>query len=140
GQHAPIIDPDGWDRVQEMLRDGAAVKRGTKHTKHASPLAGKLFDETGDRLTPSHSRKNGKRLRHYISRRLVKERSRQHSDPWRLPADQISMILADALSARLSRPGASLEVIPGLEANQVQCVSGRMQKHSTKPSLLDLLP
>ena len=30
-----------------------------------SPLAGKLFDETGDRLTPSHTKKkNGQRLRY----------------------------------------------------------------------------
>ncbi|MEM9435850.1 MAG: recombinase family protein, partial [Pseudomonadota bacterium] len=139
GQHAPIIDPDGWDRVQEMLRDGAAVKRGTKHTKHASPLAGKLFDETGDRLTPSHSRKNGKRLRYYISRRLTKDRSRQHTDAWRLPADQIEQVLADALSASLSRPGASLEMTTGLEANQVQCVSEKLQKRWNKPSLLNLI-
>jgi len=139
GQHAPIIVSDVWDRVQEMLKDGAAVQRGTRHTKHASPLAGKLFDETGDRLTPSHSRKNGKRLRYYISRRLIKERSEQHPDAWRLPADQIEQLLVDALSTRLSRPGAALEMTSGLDARQIQSVSAKLQKSWTKPNLLKLI-
>ncbi|MEL6735543.1 MAG: recombinase family protein, partial [Pseudomonadota bacterium] len=139
GQHDAIIDLDLWEKVQEMLNDGAAVKRGTRHTKYASPLVGKLFDETGDRLTPSHSRKNGKRLRYYISRRLIKDRSQQHPDAWRLPADQIEMLLADTLLARLSRPGAALEMTTGLEAGQVQRVSEKLQKRWTKPSLLNLI-
>ena len=49
-------------------------RRTTKGRAAPSPLAGKLFDETGDRLTPSHTKKNGQRLRYYVSRRLI-----QHS-------------------------------------------------------------
>ena len=139
GQHNGIIDPEMWEQVQAMLKDGAAVKRGTRHTKHASTLAGKLFDETGDRLTPSHSRKNGKRLRYYISRRLVKERSGQNPDAWRLLADQIEQVLVDVLSTMLSRPGAALEMTTGLEAGQVQRVSEKLQKRCTKPTLLNLI-
>ncbi|MEM8980847.1 MAG: recombinase family protein [Pseudomonadota bacterium] len=139
GQHNGIIDPEMWEQVQAMLKEGAAVKRGTRHTKHASPLAGKLFDETGDRLTPSHSRKNGKRLRYYISKRLIKDRSQQHPDAWRLPADQIEQVLVDALSARLSRPGAALEMTTGLDAGQIHHISERLQKHWTKPKLLNLI-
>ena len=69
GQHSAIIAPDIWEQVQRTLEGGAAKSRGTKQRAARSPLAGKLYDETGDRLTPSHSRKNGKRLRYYISRR-----------------------------------------------------------------------
>ena len=71
GQHPAIIDPKTWDKVQELLQSGAAISRGTRKKAITSPLAGKLFDETGDRLTPSHSRKNGKRLRYYVSRRVI---------------------------------------------------------------------
>ena len=60
GQHPAIVDPGTWDKVQELLSEGAARTRGAKQKATRSPLAGKLFDETGDRLTPSHSRKNGK--------------------------------------------------------------------------------
>ncbi|WP_432449250.1 recombinase family protein [Aliiroseovarius marinus] len=108
GQHPAIIDPPNWDKVQDMLQSGAAVARGSRQKATRSPLAGKLFDETGDRLTPSHSRKNGKRLRYYISRRLVKDRSRKHPDAWRLPADQVEGLLAELVGRHLTRPGAAI--------------------------------
>ncbi|WP_420569784.1 recombinase family protein [Thalassovita sp.] len=83
GQHPAIIDPAVWDKVQDLVQSRAAVAHGSRQKATRSPLAGKLFDETGDRLTPSHSRKNGKRLRCYISRRLVKGRSQKHPDACR---------------------------------------------------------
>ena len=79
GQHPSIIAPELWDAVQTQLQAGAAKprRRTTKGRAARSPLAGKLFDETGDRLTPSHTKKKtGQRLRYYVSRRLI-----QHSGP-----------------------------------------------------------
>ena len=57
GQHPAIIDPTVWDKVQDRLQGRAAVARGSRQKATRSLLAGKLFDDTGDRLTPSHSRK-----------------------------------------------------------------------------------
>jgi len=139
GQHGAIIDLEMWEQVQEMLKNGAAVKRGTRHTKHASPLAGKLLDETGDRLTPSHSRKNGKRLRYYISRRLVKDRIRKHPDAWRLPADQIEQILADAIAKKLSTPDAALQMTQGLDAVELPRVSEKLSEDWSRSQLLKVI-
>lgn len=106
GQHPALIAPEVWDQVQGMLEGGAAKTRGTKQRATRSPLAGRLVDETGDRLTPSHSKKNGKRLRYYISRRLVVDRSRKHPDAWRLPAEQLEGLLSDAVRNRFAQPNA----------------------------------
>ena len=38
----------------------------------SSPLAGKLFDEAGHGLTPSHAVKGKRRYRYYVSRGLIK--------------------------------------------------------------------
>jgi hypothetical protein len=70
-QHPAIIEPYVWDRVQQMLEGGAAKSRGTKQIARRSPLAGKLFDETGDRLNSSQSRKNGRRHPHRTKRHLL---------------------------------------------------------------------
>ena len=50
GQHPSIIAPELWDAVQTQLQAGAAKprRRTTKGRAVRSPLAGKLFDETGD--------------------------------------------------------------------------------------------
>ena len=42
----------------------------------ASLLTGLLFDETGDRLTPSQAIKDGRRYRYYISQRLMQARKK----------------------------------------------------------------
>ena len=54
------------------------------------PLAGKLFEDTGDRLTPSHTKKkNGQRLRYYVSRRLIQHSGQKDLSGWRLPAPML---------------------------------------------------
>ena len=127
GQHPGIIDPSIWDQVQQMLTDGAQKARGTKRKAPRSLLAGKLFDETGDRLTPSHSRKNGKRLRYYISHRLVRDRSQKHPDAWRLPAEQLEGLIADLIRRHLQRPDSATRVIQDLAASEVAAKSAALR-------------
>ena len=75
GQHEPIIDRELWDAVQKSLSGQAPTERGMR-TGRRSLLAGLLNDETGDRLSPSHAVKNGRRYRYYISHRLMQARKR----------------------------------------------------------------
>jgi DNA invertase Pin-like site-specific DNA recombinase len=46
GQHDPIIEPERWDRVQQLLRAGSAKGRAHRSARQRSLLCGKLFDET----------------------------------------------------------------------------------------------
>ncbi|CAN0604253.1 unnamed protein product, partial [Ectocarpus sp. 12 AP-2014] len=69
--------------LKPVLSDSASAG----HPGSASaPLNGKVRDETGDLLTPTHTRRNGKQQRYYISNRLVSG----GTDPtaWRLPAQK----------------------------------------------------
>ncbi|WP_413718003.1 recombinase family protein [Silicimonas sp. MF1-12-2] len=110
GQHPPIIDPKTWDAVQRELKDKAARRRsgrGGIDRRHAvtSPLAGKLFDETGDRLTPTHTKTSaGKRLRYYVSNRLVQKSGEKQRNGWRLPAPQLEDLVAAKVSDCLRDP------------------------------------
>jgi site-specific DNA recombinase len=51
GQHEAIVSRELWERVQQRLRD-RGVRSGGGHKTEApsSPLAGKLFDESGEPL------------------------------------------------------------------------------------------
>ena len=50
-----------------------AVRGGSRATKSTtSPLTSKLFDESGQSLTPSHAVKGERRYRYYVSRSLIK--------------------------------------------------------------------
>ncbi|SMX24278.1 recombinase family protein [Boseongicola aestuarii] len=100
GQHAAIIDPDRFDAIQTRLKDRSAKLRNKPAAAHLSPLAGKIFDETGDRLTPSHACKEDKRYRYYVSRRLVTGAS-DDGTGWRLPADRLERDLASSVQKHL---------------------------------------
>ena len=139
GQHPAIIEPMIWERVQEMLAGGATKARGAKRVAARSPLAGKLFDETGDRLTPSHSKKNGKRLRYYISRRLVTDRSRQHPDAWRLPAEQVEGLITDLITAHLKQQDIAVRLIRDLNASHVEAATAKLHAIQQRKDCLTLV-
>ncbi|MBW3097139.1 recombinase family protein [Pseudohoeflea coraliihabitans] len=107
GQHPPIIDPDAWDQVQAHLKDAGSKKRGKRRGGRAtiSLLAGKLVDEMGDKLTPTHTNKNGTRHRYYISSRLIggarKNENQKKAGGWRLPAKPLEDQIAGAILSHL---------------------------------------
>ena len=129
GQHPAIIGPELWEEVQAQLTAEARKPRARKASATRSPLCGKLFDETGDRLTPSHSRtRAGTRLRYYISHRLAARSGEAGVAGWRLPAEELEArveaiiwdLLSDAtLAARLMTAPDTDEIArlrPRLEA------------------------
>ncbi len=120
GQHPPLINPEVWDGIQEQLTSASATGRTfTQRNRgpakpRSSPLAGKLHDQTGDRLTPSHSKTaKGRRLRYYVSHRLIRGTSPRDPSGWRLPALELEKQVAALIVAHLTRP----EVQAGLVAD-----------------------
>ena len=104
GQHPAIINAKRWDRIQAMLKEHSVNPRGPRQRMTMpSPLTGKLFDETGKRLSPSHANKKGKRYRYYISHDLVGGRKVDAKGRgWRLPAEELEKVVCAALQRHLT--------------------------------------
>ncbi|OYX47885.1 MAG: hypothetical protein B7Y90_12400 [Alphaproteobacteria bacterium 32-64-14] len=104
GRHQGIVDREIWDRVQALLEGRSPTVRGKgRQAVNRSPLVGRLFDETGDRLTPTYAGKKDRRVRYFVSHRLI-DRSRakvSDSTGWRLPAVQLEEAVASAISSAL---------------------------------------
>ena len=66
GRHPAIIDRAIFDAVNLRLKANASRVRAQVSAATPSPLAGKLTDETGERLTPSHAVMRGKRYCYYV--------------------------------------------------------------------------
>lgn len=126
GLHPAIIEQDIWEKVQKWLIEQSGKSRGKVNVTHPSLLVGKLFDETGDRLTPSHANKNGKRFRYYISRRLVTDKSIMHPDAWRLPAQQLEKAIAQAVRKRFSAHDLLPRLVEELVVNEVDQLKGKI--------------
>ena len=103
GQHEAIMTDDLWRPVQEQLVQNKAARTNLTGYGHPSLLAGLLFDHRGDRLTPTHAVKGGRRYRYYVSAKLLKG-ERGDRDGWRLPADTIEQSVVAAVTQFLADP------------------------------------
>ena len=101
GLHAAIIDPSTWDRVQSQLADHVKGRTSSREDSDAL-LAGKLFDDRGNRMSPSYAAKGGKRWRYYVSRALLQGRKLDAGSLARVPAAEIEKQVEDAIRSRLS--------------------------------------
>jgi hypothetical protein len=119
GQHPAIIAPDLWQAVQAGLADNAARERGAGNSGERLPFAGKLFDETGDRLTPSHANTLGIRHRYYVSHRLVRPGSASDPSGWRLPARALEQAIVQVLVAKFRDPVFPASIAAQLPASEI---------------------
>ncbi|MEQ1779814.1 MAG: recombinase family protein [Hyphomonadaceae bacterium] len=143
GRHEGIVDHAMWDRVQTLLEGNSQTVRGKgRRAGERSPLTGRLFDETGDRLTPSYTKKNERRIRYFVSNRLVDRSSTRTPDPsgWRLPATQLEEAVAAAISGALKNAKAAnsadvgtIKRVTETLAHMTETGKGRL------PELLDLV-
>jgi len=109
GLHEPIVERELWDGTQLLLRShaGQRVPRATKSV--ASPLTGRLFDESGQSLTPTHAMKGERRYRYYVSRSLITGTVDSAARGWRLPAPEIERCVATATCTLLNDQAAIAE-------------------------------
>jgi hypothetical protein len=91
--------------------------------REPSLLAGLLFDVTGERLSPSHAVKSGRRYRYYISRGLITEAGSDHGRGWRLPAHDIEQAVIGATARALGDRSALIEGVDLSEASADQIKS-----------------
>ena len=96
GQHQEIVDRKLWERVQHQLREQAAHHRTIDRRAVSSPLAGKLFDESGEPLYACGANKRTRRYRYYVSRKVIQGSSENAKNGWRLPAPEIECAVASA--------------------------------------------
>jgi site-specific DNA recombinase len=103
GQHPAIVDRETWDAVQAQMAANTRERSARARAIEPSPLKGKLFDESGVPLTPSHATKSGRRYRYYVSHAAIVGscRSANPGPPnvWRIPAREIEERIADAVTA-----------------------------------------
>jgi len=125
GLHEAIIAPDVWDQLQDKLIARAVMSRSSDHQnkegqkKITSLLTGKVFDETGDRLTPSHTKTaKGRRLRYYVSRRLIQKPGKKDPAGWRLPGPELEALVANLVTGHLGKPVIMASIV--LDASTVE--------------------
>lgn len=102
GMHEAIIEPELWEAVKRSLAVNRRDRRNGTSAKDPSLLAGLIVDAEGERLTPSHAAKGGKRYRYYVSRGLITDPGRTSGPSWRLPAVELERLVVKLIGEFLA--------------------------------------
>src|SRR5215472_5875153 len=111
GEHTPIIDQPLWDAVQARLAANTAERHSGTRTGQPSLLAGMLFDRDGNRMTPTHATKEGRRYRYYVYRPLITNGQTDRSAGLRIPAGEMEQAVTSRLRQWLVDPGSVYQAI-----------------------------
>jgi site-specific DNA recombinase len=71
---------------------------------------GRIFDDRGNRMTPSHFNKHGVRYRYYVSHVLLQRRKKDAGRVARVPAIQLERLVVEAIRAK-ARPERNRKAI-----------------------------
>jgi DNA invertase Pin-like site-specific DNA recombinase len=100
GQQPAILDRVLFEAVQAKLSD-----QRTNHTaarvKSDSLLIGRIYDDRGNRMSPSHARKQGIRYRYYISTPLLHGQAGRAGSVRRVPATEVEALVGCAVREHL---------------------------------------
>ncbi len=105
GEQQAIVDRKTFDQVQQLLKSKAAGRKATRSASQAL-LLGKLYDDRGNRMSPSYSTKNGIRYRFYVSTALLRGRKDAAGSVARIAAAEIEGAVLAALNTH-QQAGAS---------------------------------
>src|SRR5271169_4360988 len=96
GEHPPILDRGLFEAVQQRLAEQHNGYRAARASREA-PLTGRIFDDRGNRMSPSHSRKGGARYGYYVSSALIQGQPQSAGSMARVPAAKIEAVVLDAV-------------------------------------------
>lgn len=92
GEQPAIIDRTLFDAVQAKLDEQLNNHTATR-TKSESLLAGRIFDDRGNHMSPSHTRKQGNKYRYYLSAPLLNGDVKRAGSIRRVSATEIEALV-----------------------------------------------
>lgn len=114
GQHPGIVDQALWEAVQQRLKSNRQGHKTRASQAGPSLLVGKLFDEMGRRLGPTHTKKGDRRYRYYATA------ADQPGEPIRMPADDLERQVIKAIGDWVEDEKRLLDAVGWKEAKPAQ--------------------
>ena len=100
GEHEAIVPEDLFNQVQATLSSQGPGEPARKKLASPAILKGLAFDAAGNRLQPTHSNKNGRKYRYYVSAPTIRD-AKTNSDGLRIPAPDLEKIIIQTIATHL---------------------------------------
>ena len=101
GEHAAIIEENLFNLAQDLLQANK-VDESRKHNASNSLLAGKIYDDKNNRMTPSYSKTRNKKYRYYVSQPVLKFDKTKAGSVSKLPAEETEKFVTDEIRSYFS--------------------------------------
>jgi site-specific DNA recombinase len=105
GEQPAIMERDLFEAVQAKLTE-QVNHHTTARMQSEALLTGRLFDDRGNRMGPTHARKGGIKYRYYLSTALTDGRPDEAGTVNRVPAAEIETVVARSAREHLKLPQA----------------------------------
>jgi DNA invertase Pin-like site-specific DNA recombinase len=105
GEQPAILDRDLFDAVQDKL-DRQAQSQTSRQSRSEALLLGRIFDNAGNRMTPTHTRKRGVKYRYYLSSALLNGEAERIGSVSRVPAAALEAVVIRSVREHLKSPAA----------------------------------
>jgi site-specific DNA recombinase len=131
GEHEPILARDLFEAVQAK-RAANAVARQHRLRGSAAILTG-LFDDRGNRMSPTHANKRGVRYRYYVSHALLQNRKADAGSI--VPAPEIETLVCEGVRRHLIELG---DEEPATAIADRQLIERHVARVIIKPQALEV--
>lgn len=102
GLHAAIINEDIFEKTQKLLSSNRMKQSSSTDKKNPSLLAGKLFDDKNNYMSPSHSNTRNRKYRYYISQAVIQHRRQDAGTISKIPAGEIEKVVTQKIKDFIS--------------------------------------
>ena len=104
GLHESIISDELFNQVQKILEKNRVDNScGEKKESH-SLLAGLLYDDKGNKMSPSHSNTRKKKYRYYISQAITQSRKNDIGSVSKIPAGEMENFVKEEITKFIKCP------------------------------------
>lgn len=111
GRHAAIVDKALWQAVQEKLSGNQQGKKARASAKYPSLLGGLLYDDQGNRMSPTYTRRKNRHYAYYISQAVLQYRENEGGSVLRVPAQTLDNTVSQLLTTLLGTADRLLDLL-----------------------------
>ena len=117
GEHERLIDQRTWDHVQSILKESPRLRASNTRAETPALLKGLLYGPDGAAFSPTHTRKDDRLYRYYVSQTVLKHGAGK-CPVARVPAAEIEAAVISQIRGILRAPEV---VISTWRAAQPEC-------------------
>jgi hypothetical protein len=111
GEHEAIVNEELWNAVQARL-SGNLTRRRQSRLETGVLLGGLIFDDRGNRMSPTYTVRRGNRYRYYISQAQL--RGGEAGSRARIGADEVERLVVGDLCGRQTRDPQAADMVTGV--------------------------